>query len=245
MNYKRIYNELIKKRRVNPPAGYIERHHILPKALGGKDIPGNLVDLTAREHYIAHLLLAKFNPCSSTITAVLIMSCKNSNNTERHYIRNSHMYEWARKEFSKYMKVAQKGESNSQYGTMWINKIGTFQNMKILKDDIIPEGWVKGRKFDSDENRKANDLIMRRAKSDQEKRDNKKHWEQIYNNYIESGYRSLTQYSKSIGISNQLLSYHFRKNIDNYTENSKQGFMIKNLKSQRAVGKPESLQNFC
>ena len=99
MNYKRIYNELIKKRRVNPPAGYIERHHILPKALGGKDIPGNLVDLTAREHYIAHLLLAKFNPCSSTITAVLIMSCKNSNNTERHYIRNSHMYEWARKSF--------------------------------------------------------------------------------------------------------------------------------------------------
>lgn len=37
------------------------------------------------------------------------------------------------------------GESNSQYGTMWItNKI---ESKKIKKSDNIPEGWIKGRKL--------------------------------------------------------------------------------------------------
>jgi len=226
MNYERIYNQLTEKRKVHKLTGYTETHHIQPKSLGGSNSKDNLVELTAKEHFIAHLLLAKFKPCHQTMNAIMIMRCK-SDGQYRNDIQNSRMYEWARKEFSKYMKVAQKGTGNSQYGTMWINKIGTFQNKKILKDGIIPDGWVKGRKFDS----KENNLIIQRAETNQKKRDNKKRWEQIYNDYIESDYRSLTQYSKSIGISDQLLSYHFRKNIDDYTKNSKQGYMIKNLTS--------------
>ncbi len=38
---------------------YCEKHHIIPKSEGGSDEPDNLVNLTAREHYIAHLLLWK------------------------------------------------------------------------------------------------------------------------------------------------------------------------------------------
>jgi len=34
-----------------------ERHHILPRSLGGSNDPQNLVKLTVREHYIAHRLL--------------------------------------------------------------------------------------------------------------------------------------------------------------------------------------------
>jgi hypothetical protein len=36
-------------------------------------------------------------------------------------------------------------DSNSQFGTRWITN-GT-QNMKIRKDDSIPEGWSLGRKL--------------------------------------------------------------------------------------------------
>lgn len=37
------------------------------------------------------------------------------------------------------------GEKNSQYGTMWItNKI---ENKKIKKTDVIPDGWIPGRKM--------------------------------------------------------------------------------------------------
>lgn len=66
MNYEKIYNDLMLKRRLNPvKVGYKEKHHILPKSLYPefkdlKAFPWNRVDLTAREHYIAHRLLTKF-----------------------------------------------------------------------------------------------------------------------------------------------------------------------------------------
>ena len=33
---------------------YYENHHILPKSLGGDNSKDNLVNLTAREHFICH-----------------------------------------------------------------------------------------------------------------------------------------------------------------------------------------------
>lgn len=41
--------------------------------------------------------------------------------------------------------VAQKGTGNSQYGTMWIRNIATNESQKILKNDTIPIGWIRGR----------------------------------------------------------------------------------------------------
>ena len=41
---------------------YTERHHINPKCRGGNNTDENLIDLTPKEHYIAHYLLAKENP---------------------------------------------------------------------------------------------------------------------------------------------------------------------------------------
>jgi hypothetical protein len=38
---------------------YTEKHHIIPKSLGGTDHHDNLAVLTAKEHYICHLLLIK------------------------------------------------------------------------------------------------------------------------------------------------------------------------------------------
>jgi 5-methylcytosine-specific restriction endonuclease McrA len=61
MNYKRHYEALCYGRqtmsRVKTESEYYEVHHILPRSLGGQDTADNLVLLTAREHYIAHLLL--------------------------------------------------------------------------------------------------------------------------------------------------------------------------------------------
>ena len=37
----------------------VEKHHILPKRLGGTNDKSNLVVLTPREHYICQLLLTK------------------------------------------------------------------------------------------------------------------------------------------------------------------------------------------
>lgn len=62
MTYSAVYCALISKRLKNPITKadcYVEQHHIIPRSEGGLDEPDNLVNLTAREHYIAHLLLAK------------------------------------------------------------------------------------------------------------------------------------------------------------------------------------------
>ena len=76
MNYQKIYDSLIQKRLDNPITKaqiYCESHHILPRCLGGSDDKSNLVNLTAREHFIAHKLLSyiaiikyRLNQCISS-----------------------------------------------------------------------------------------------------------------------------------------------------------------------------------
>ena len=59
MNYQWHYDRLIQTRRARKIEAdkYYERHHIVPRSLGGSEDPENLVFLTAREHFIAHWFL--------------------------------------------------------------------------------------------------------------------------------------------------------------------------------------------
>lgn len=65
MDYQRIYAAFIADRRANEQTVQLldmtERHHILPRTLGGDDSPGNLIRLTPEDHFFAHLLLAKIH----------------------------------------------------------------------------------------------------------------------------------------------------------------------------------------
>ena len=54
--YENWYNAITTKAKLRTIDGYKERHHIIPRSLGGPDTKENLVDLTAREHFICHLL---------------------------------------------------------------------------------------------------------------------------------------------------------------------------------------------
>lgn len=148
MNYEKIYKLLIEYRKQNKPTGYVENHHILMKSMGGDDDADNLVLLTGREHYIAHLLLHKIHSRRETAYALWMMQCKSKHNDCKPYIKNSRMYEWARIEFKKYISNQSKlriGNKSSSYGTMWICNIQLKENKKIKKDAEIPVGWVVGR----------------------------------------------------------------------------------------------------
>jgi hypothetical protein len=61
MNYEYIYNQLCQRSigRTWEPFKY-EKHHIIPKSLGGSNAKSNLAILTPREHALAHLLLVRF-----------------------------------------------------------------------------------------------------------------------------------------------------------------------------------------
>jgi hypothetical protein len=58
--YRKWYNNIVSSAKNRVVEGYTERHHIVPRSLGGTDDVSNLVRLSAREHFICHLLLTKF-----------------------------------------------------------------------------------------------------------------------------------------------------------------------------------------
>ena len=59
MNYRKIYDEIVIRRKRELACGYTEKHHIMPRCLGGTDDGDNIVVLTAREHFLCHWLLTK------------------------------------------------------------------------------------------------------------------------------------------------------------------------------------------
>lgn len=61
MDYKQIYNDLCARSQTRKWEKFTyEKHHIVPKSLGGTDAKSNIAILTPREHALAHLLLVKF-----------------------------------------------------------------------------------------------------------------------------------------------------------------------------------------
>lgn len=59
--YKRWHFALVDKRVLSPCMDhYTESHHVQPRSLGGSNSPGNLVQLSVREHIVCHRLLIKF-----------------------------------------------------------------------------------------------------------------------------------------------------------------------------------------
>lgn len=57
--YTKLYYAIIEQANNRLTSGYVEKHHIIPKSLGGIDEQSNIVALTAREHFICHQLLTK------------------------------------------------------------------------------------------------------------------------------------------------------------------------------------------
>lgn len=141
MNYKKHYNLLIERAKTRKLEGYYERHHIIPKCMGGSDCKENLVLLTAREHYVAHQLLVKIYPNNSSILYAARMMTVSSITQARSHNR---LYEWLKK---KNLSIG-KGNKNSQYGTCWVTKVSIQKSRKIKNTELekyLNEGWLKGR----------------------------------------------------------------------------------------------------
>lgn len=202
--YKKYYNELIEKaQKRSLKNSYFETHHIIPRCLGGSNDKDNLVDLTAREHYVAHLLLVKIYPNEyGLVKAANMMSTFSEFNNER--IKNRR-YSWLKEKFSLAMSVAQQGENNSQYGTIWICKVDEQINKKIKSTELeyyISLGFIKGRnvwlkktKEDINNNRcklknsklSSEDLIKKETKQ-KIFNDKIKNVDNIYNDFVKFGY---------------------------------------------------------
>lgn len=75
MNYKKHYDKLIERANNRIISGYTEKHHIIPRCMGGNDDIGNLVELTPEEHFVAHQLLVKMYPGNYKLVSAVIVMC--------------------------------------------------------------------------------------------------------------------------------------------------------------------------
>ncbi len=57
--YTKLYYKITSNAKQRITDGYTELHHIIPQSMGGSNDKENLVELTAREHFICHWLLIK------------------------------------------------------------------------------------------------------------------------------------------------------------------------------------------
>ena len=148
MRYEKIYNQLIEKRRKETPQGYTEKHHILPRSLGGSDDPENIIELTLREHFVAHLLLVKMTEGADKIKmadAVWGFMARSG------FRPNSHTYQIARSDFSKAASARAKKQWQDgktipppdHKGTTWWHKPGVKKHKRSV--DCPGPGWVKGK----------------------------------------------------------------------------------------------------
>ena len=91
---------------------YTERHHIIPKSLGGDNSPENLSRLTAREHLVCHKLLVHMLPPGPSkrkmIMARFRMTHKSKNN--QRYAVSSREYERFKIEWTKALSESKKGK---------------------------------------------------------------------------------------------------------------------------------------
>lgn len=141
---------------------YLEKHHIIPKSLGGSDTIDNLVYLTAREHYIAHLLLIKMTTGDEKARMSFALKCMSNfkNKYHQRYIPPSKIYEIERKNFSQSMSEYNFGHPNYliSHTEETKKKIKSTQKARFAKMSVeekkdwvlqsmnSPESWTDERK---------------------------------------------------------------------------------------------------
>lgn len=93
--YTEIYYKIIGAALARTPNAYVERHHIIPKSLGGADEPNNIVKLTAKEHFICHRLLTKMvsDPQHQIKMHNAVWMMQSVSNNQRRYKISSNTYQ--------------------------------------------------------------------------------------------------------------------------------------------------------
>ena len=132
--YTTCYNNIIQQAqsRVLSADIYTEKHHIIPRSLGGNDSPDNLVRLTAREHFICHVLLTKMTVGLHKRSMAYAAWQMTHIVGRSRYTPCSHMYAFLRKQLSDSYKGIPKTTNH------WLGKTHTEESKK--KQSLVKQG---------------------------------------------------------------------------------------------------------
>lgn len=132
MTYDKFIQNILNTRgRFACSDGYHERHHIIPKCMNGSNNKDNLIDLYAREHFIAHKLLAEENPQNYQLKYAYWNMCQcTGRDGQDKYIPTPEEYEEARI----FCHEAMSGENHPWYGKHHTQE--SREKMSISKKDM-------------------------------------------------------------------------------------------------------------
>lgn len=106
MDYNKLYCTFIASRknmiRYKGNGEYYEKHHIIPRCLGGTNKKHNLVLLTAKEHFLAHRILYKMYPNDRNIAFSFWGMCNQMAKNQSRHIPDAASYEEAKLAFLKH-----------------------------------------------------------------------------------------------------------------------------------------------
>lgn len=141
MNYQKIYDNIVRRGQNRILEGYSEKHHIVPRCMGGTDEVTNLVSLTPEEHYLCHLLLVKIHPKNIRLVKAAMFMISSNNNVKR----NNKAYGWLKRQYSEYMHGPNnpqkinpiKGEQHYAFGKKLSPDHFTENGKKVLADKML------------------------------------------------------------------------------------------------------------
>ena len=113
--------------------GYIEKHHIVPKSMGGSNKQSNIICLTSRQHYLAHWMLWKAFKNKSMTAAFFFLSHKTGNKYQQRYIP-SRVFESLRIAHSQNLSARLKGHKQS---SETINHRAAMNSGKIRPKEAV------------------------------------------------------------------------------------------------------------
>jgi hypothetical protein len=139
--YTTWYNNIVTaaQSRTQITTTYVEVHHIVPRSLGGTDDPANLVKLTAKEHFVCHLLLTKMVTGISkrSMCYALWGMCNQKNKHQERHVVSGKSYQYAKDVASQSLSEERKGKTlEERYGFDKAQIIR--QNLKTRKHRATP-----------------------------------------------------------------------------------------------------------
>jgi hypothetical protein len=137
MDYQKHHDRLIDRAKHRSINCYTEKHHIVPKCMGGLNNKENLVKLTPEEHFLVHQLLVKIYPKDQKLIYAATLMTRGHNGRRI----NNKFYGWLRKRFSKTHSERMKGRPKKPR-----TKQHTENQRRSLLEGGALIGWPKGKK---------------------------------------------------------------------------------------------------
>lgn len=110
--YTHWYYNIIESARTSPTTGYGEQHHVVPRSMGGSNGKDNIVKLSARQHFVCHLLLVKMTSGRDKFKMICAAHHMSVCHRKIHYKITSMTYEQLKRQRSESMR----GTNNPMYG---------------------------------------------------------------------------------------------------------------------------------